>query len=422
MTLDRAATPAGPLQFHGWGTKTMDQAPPMDEFRRRHPAVELHWTGYPVNEYADQIVPVLAARRPPVDALLVRETHVGAWAQRGFLRPLEGLDFLDVQAIKAAASPAAIADGTVDGRLYGVPYYHSWTSFAVNVRILGDAGFSAGPTTFDELATQLHAIRRTGLVEAPMSLPLASSENWLEIPALVHASGGRMFDEDGNPVFDRPGSVAAEVIERLAALLAAGLIDPRSLEMVNPDSRDGFMAGRVAMSTVSAQYFALIRDPVESPTAADTRLADLPSLAGSMLGTVGFTRLYSVAAKARNPGAAGALLQFLSGRDQDGTYWNQEYMLLTAGTLSAYPEVLYGPRCRDRVAQWFGDLDLAARQQAGARPRDAQDRPWYPDWDRFHQACVRRVLLGLESAADALRLSADEARRLRRASARAPQG
>ena len=46
---------------------------------------------------------------------------------------------------------------------------------------------------------------------------------------MVYASGGRVFDDNLDPVFDAKGSVALDILERLVDLKNMGLLDQKSL-------------------------------------------------------------------------------------------------------------------------------------------------------------------------------------------------
>ena len=61
-----------------------------------------------------------------------------------------------------------LGGGAYEGKFYAVPWINDTKFLFYNKKMLADAGFSAPPTTWDELVAQAKAIKDKGVVEFPI--------------------------------------------------------------------------------------------------------------------------------------------------------------------------------------------------------------------------------------------------------------
>lgn len=176
---------------------------------------------FPSNEYRDKMVASFVAGTE-FDVAYVRDSYLAEWASAGWILPITGLEGADEL---LADLPAGIIEQmSYDGEVYGLPYYSGVQTMAYNAAHLETAGIDAPPETWDEMLEQAQMIKDAGVVDYPILMQLRSGENYLlrEWETLTASRGGRLFDEDFNPLFHMEGSAAWQLVQFLGGKDATG--------------------------------------------------------------------------------------------------------------------------------------------------------------------------------------------------------
>ena len=169
---------------------------------------------FPSNEYRDKMVASFVAGTE-FDVAYVRDSYLAEWASAGWILPISDLEGADEL---LADLPAGIIEQmSYDGDVYGLPYYSGVQTMAYNAAHLEAAGIMAPPATWDEMLEQAQMIKDAGVVDYPILMQLRSGENYLlrEWETLTAARGGRLFDDDFNPLFQEEGSAAWQALDWL---------------------------------------------------------------------------------------------------------------------------------------------------------------------------------------------------------------
>lgn len=131
----------------------------VEKFNASNPnvVVEIEYVSY--DALHDKIATAMSTTPPAYDIILVDDIWYAEFAANGYI--LDVTDRLDDN-MKANIFESAWAITTVDGKTYGMPWLLDAKYFFYNEKILADAGFSAPPTTWEELAEMGQAIKDQG--------------------------------------------------------------------------------------------------------------------------------------------------------------------------------------------------------------------------------------------------------------------
>ena len=345
---------------------------------------------FPSNEYRDKMVASFVAGTE-FDVAYVRDSYLAEWASAGWILPITGLAGADEL---LADLPAGIIEQmSYDGEVYGLPYYSGVQTMAYNAAHLEAAGIEAPPETWDEMLDQAQMIKDAGVVDYPILMQLRSGENYLlrEWETLTASRGGRLFDEDFNPLFHIEGSAAWEALDWLTAGLDQGVIDPASL--TDDDGTLLMAAGTTSFMTTTDYTLKAMNDPEQSNAAGDIKNALIPGTDDVRSGTWGYVRLYAITNNAEDKDAAWQLVQFLGGKDATGEYYVPKRWALEFG-LGFSPAPLYEDEdVRNSLSGWINP-DLLSEQSEYAISRPYRFVPFFSDWEISSWGPLQAAILG----------------------------
>lgn len=172
------------------------------------------------------------------DALSLDLIYTPAFAEAGQLRDMT--DFARALSYFDKLSPAHLSVGTVDDRIYGLPFSGDASFLLWNKDLYERAGLDpeVGPTTWDEI--QAHARAVSALGDETYGFYFSGNCggcNIFTFAPLIWASGGDMLSEDGRTaMLDSETAVAA--IDFYRGMVAEGLVPAGS----QTDSGSNFFA------------------------------------------------------------------------------------------------------------------------------------------------------------------------------------
>lgn len=175
----------------------------------------------PSDSYHDKMVSDFATGTD-FDVVYVRDNFLAEWASAGWLHPIQNMP--GFSQYRKDLSQASIDQLSVDGNVYGLPYYAGMMTFTYNADHLKRAGISAPPKTWDELLAQAKKIKDAGVSNKPIALQLKKG-NYIIIMLEVIAAGygGTMFDDKHNPTFQKKGSAFWKALVWTRKGMKAGL-------------------------------------------------------------------------------------------------------------------------------------------------------------------------------------------------------
>jgi len=299
----------------------------LEEFHTSHPNIRVFYTPDPENLVSRMPTDMQTGTAP--DVFQGCCTHFPTWAQMGYtldLRPYVEAD-LD-QATIADWDPAQYeAFFTQDGRQFGLPKYHGALALYYNKDLFDEYGVDYPDETWDhnDYLTAMKGLTQDHTGNDLINLPANSRRaedaglsaqlklhgslfdvSWDRIQVYVNAWGGHFVDPD-DPTLCRmcePESLAA--MEWLRARMWDDKVMATPLDVQNMQTRDAFIAGRVAM--VEDGSWAL-KDIL---TGADFRVGVAPFPAGPIRrATLATTDGFGIYSGTKHPEAAWELVKFL---------------------------------------------------------------------------------------------------------------
>ncbi len=163
-----------------------------DVMKAAHPNVTVEvqimdWTGR-----GDKWTAALGASPSSIDVMEMGNTDILTYATDGALAELDGYTFENqdtwVQSLKDA--------GTLDGKLYGVPYYAGARVVWYNTDMWSKAGLTTAPTTLAEF-TDAASKLATSVGKKDFSPLYFPGKNWYVATGFVYDTGGSIAKQDG---------------------------------------------------------------------------------------------------------------------------------------------------------------------------------------------------------------------------------
>ncbi|MBV1774908.1 extracellular solute-binding protein [Burkholderiaceae bacterium DAT-1] len=222
-------------------------------YNAQHPNVEVVWTDYPWDAIQTKFTAAVASGHPPA---LINLNVPWTWdyQRAGLLQPVDAL--MD----KTQYLPGAQADISIDGKVYGFPYYNAANITVFNGELFRKAGLDIQkpPRNLDEVLSYANQIKaRTGVAGiAPALGPTKIEGFFLE--------QGLPIVKDGKAVFNSPAHVI--LVRKLAAAWQTGALSRDNLFPRDNFQKqlDAYARGQIAMLVTSPTSLARIRD--DAPT------------------------------------------------------------------------------------------------------------------------------------------------------------
>ncbi|MFQ5972617.1 MAG: ABC transporter substrate-binding protein [Alphaproteobacteria bacterium] len=298
------------LEFTVWNYSIDTIQDNIKKFEAENPGIKVKLTDYAWPDYHDTMV--LRFRQNPPDILYSGEDWLPEWAAAGWVAPLEDL-VPEVGKYRERTASYAVNDMTYNNTLYGLSYYADLITFQYNKALLDEHGIPQ-PTTWEEVRAAAEKLQDAG-IERPILY-----EYNQELPnfysaflAQVYGRGGRMFDEELNPVFNDPESEAFKHLQWLQDAYAAGLM---ALETHETKVVSSMNTGKHAFTILFNYNLASLNNAATSALAGDFAIAPMP---GDSHSTYGFAKFYAMSTKAaEDPArreAAWKFIEFMGGGD-----------------------------------------------------------------------------------------------------------
>src|SRR5713226_8884172 len=249
-----AATAAGPAQltFTVWSYSNDVIQDNIKKFEARNPGVKVAMNDFSWEKFTD----VMTARfvgKTSTDVTYSSDHWLQQWAAANWIVPLDDY-FPQVSAYKPDFAPYATEGMTYGGKLYGLPYYADTIIFIYNDDMLKRAGFTAPPTTWDDVAKMALAMKQKKIVEYPIIFQFQDITPWyIEVfLSMVYSNKNpSMFDKSLNPTYDTESSTAHKVARWLVdGFRTTKIINAASLEMTEVPLVKAMGAGQVAFAVL----------------------------------------------------------------------------------------------------------------------------------------------------------------------------
>jgi ABC-type sugar transport system, periplasmic component len=273
----------------------------LKDYLAAHPNVTVNFEKYSYAEYPTKMRTQLSGGESVPDIMIVHDVFISQFIDAGWLMDLTSMaDTDNLLPIMGTA--------TVDGKIYGIPNQATLMYvFMYRQDVYDELGLTP-PATFDEYIEQALKLKENGYF-AGAFLPTAPTETFMWYMNML---GGRIFDNEGNPVLDK----AIEAIELINKGIEAGIYHPSSQGSSEGDYWAAFNEGKIAaFPAVSHQaaYYESNVDPDGKGGFGQLRVAPAMKFAPDAPNTyVHNTEYFTINAKTEHPEAAQALLAYLA--------------------------------------------------------------------------------------------------------------
>jgi multiple sugar transport system substrate-binding protein len=270
-----------------------------------------------------------------------------------------------------------VQSNTYEGAVYGVPWFTDAGLLYYRTDYLEEAGFSAPPTTWDELKEQAGKIVQDGIAQSGFLFQGAEYEggtvNGLEY---INSHGGQVLDPNdaSNVTIDSPESVAGLTTER--SLVEDG-VSPQAVSTYDePACEAPFFNGDAAFVRNWPYMYTLLPDDVRN----NVDIAPLPAGEGgeSVSGLGGWNFFINAYAPQEAQDAAWEFISFMTAEEQQKFYALEGSYLPTRSALyedqevaDKVPTVRLAPEALARtvprpISPVYSDMSLEMAEQFNA--------------------------------------------------------
>ena len=346
---------------------------------------------FPSNQYHDKLVASFVAGTE-FDVVYIRDSYLAEFVSAEWLEPIDGFDGIDEY--KQEIPQGALDQMSFEGKLYGLPYYAGRTVMAYNAAHLEQAGISEPPKTWDELVEQAMILKEKGITESPIMLQLNKSAHIMEaFEQLVFGRGGRLFDDNADPIFQEDGSVAEQTLAWVKESIEAGVVDAASLSSTDHEVVRAVSAGARTFAFVTGYNIKTLNDPESSSQAGSIKMALVPGNDQVRSGTTSLIRFYGISKNSAQKEDAWKLVQFLGGKDANGEYFVGRKWAVNFGLGFVQKPLFDDKEVADSINQW-GDPAVLKEQDVYAVARPYRFTPWFQEWQTEAWGELQKAILG----------------------------
>jgi len=377
----------------------------VDEFREKT-GIEVEVTTIPYKDRHQKIV-VSFMGGNPYDLIVGSNTWTPEFAMAGWLEPLNNRITSDMRE-QNFESTWKVSE--IGGQYYSIPWVFNIDSFMYNEQILGKAGITHPPSTWDEFIQQARKIKELGIVEYPLAWTWSESNMAPAYFLMVRNFGGEFFDKQGNPVFNDEAGV--EALEFMKKLYQEGLINPTALTQGFDSVANQMYAGQAAFMINGIKHYQLVNDPTISRVAGHCMLGLMPGIKGKTTGgqTLLNTGDLSIAADSLHKDEAWEYIKFFTSKEIE----KKLYLLSkTSGSCkSLYETQEFKETFRPATVKSGDPASIFIKQveRAEAMPTG----PWSAEFTTKLTNQIHAAIMGQKSCKEALDTLAKEFEQLKK--------
>lgn len=199
----------------------------------------------------------MAEHASAYDVISLDQIWLADFASKKIILPL---DTYMSKSMKSDIESSILRAFQYQGQTWAFPFLINVQLFFYNKMMLEKAGFEEPPATLEEMVEQMRELKEQGIVKYPWTDSWEQSEELVcEFVWLTGAFGGKLFDREGQPVFDQPPGVKA--LEFMVMLLKDQLADPNILTYDEIAAKDAFITGQAAFTSNWLFQLGLLDDP-----------------------------------------------------------------------------------------------------------------------------------------------------------------
>jgi multiple sugar transport system substrate-binding protein len=266
------------------------------EYHELHPNVTIDPQLTPLGPAYDKLTVQLPAGSGP-DLFTVYEPWIETFYQAGWLAPAipEAFGVTDQKGIQDLYVPNSLDAMTRDGTVYLLPFSQPSWGLLINNKKFTAAGLSLEkdiPKTWDQVAALQEKLKKVDangrIMQKGFEFRYTAGPHWMAMlfSSMVQDLGGKVVDEQGNPLFTSPQAVQALTAWKKT------VVAPQISKNVQPSPYQDFADEQDVMSYggLNAVSFAIRLNPALKD---NITFADLPTISGKP-GSIKYSFNYAV--------------------------------------------------------------------------------------------------------------------------------
>jgi multiple sugar transport system substrate-binding protein len=283
---------------------------PYDAFYKKHApeftaatGVAVSFNAIPHDTIRQQFVQDALGRAGGFDVYIADQVWLPEFYEKGFIADISS-QLSDAD--REDFSKTAIQTVSYKGAVVALPIMVHNCAMYYRKDLLGDAGLSAPPSSWDEYRAMAKATTKNG-VWGTMILSKQGIEASTRLNSFYQQAGGDILDSGGHPTIDSDAGRAA--LEFMSAMVFVDKAAPEGvLEL--PDMQGAWLDGKIALAPVWPYLYSLSKKPLGDKFA----IATAPGLKRPG-GTV-YSWGFAAASGSKNPEAAAAWVKWATATEQ----------------------------------------------------------------------------------------------------------
>ncbi len=293
---------------------------------------------------------------------------------------------------------------TYKGKMIGVPWYSGAAHFVYNAKYLEDANVDVEDVkTWEGLLDASKAITEESAAEYAYTPSAKYPGNYyFNYGSMVFAMGGRLLDEDNNPVFNEGKALRA--LEIMVEGVENKVFNPSGTSLDDYETLKVFQSGKSAFllnSTWSANQAML---PEASNVADDAEIMLNPGSESNETGGLLYAGAFAVTKSSQHKEEAVELVKLLTGSEA------QIKHAVDGNNLPTRLELFEETAIEEVSKSWAPYEKLVAQVEAGTFGPDVL---WLDPFRRTLSTAVQDALSGEKTAKEALDWAAEEVESLK---------
>ncbi len=357
-------------------------------FEKLYPNIKVDFSSVGYDNLLQKELTALSADRSAYDVIDVDCIWVSEYVNMGILEPLDRY----ISSSEKSKIIKSLRDTfTYKGHLYVMPMFHDALFFYYNVDMLKKAGLSRPPKTWDEF------VKYSKIVQEKKVAPYGSIWGWSQneglicyYGALLYGFGGKFFDKNGEPAFNKGGGLKA-LQWMVDSIYKWKVVDPNSITATDRDILHSLASGRVPFGFEWSFAWGVFEDPKQSKVKGKIRVGLVPSnVKGLPSATATGPMGLSITSGSKHKAAAWKFINFLASKK------NQVKQSVEYGAMPIWKSLYKSPEVLKHHPE-FGVM-VEQLKYAFNRPQV----PYYTEFSHILQVALQKALTKKMSPKDAL--------------------
>lgn len=360
------------------------------EFEKKS-GIQVEFISMSWDNVADKITAEMASNGSSFDVMEFDNSWVAKYVANNWVTPID--EFL-TDDIKNGVLSGLLEKFAYKGKHYGIPWNNDTRFFMYNKKKLADAGISAPPKTWAELAEQSKTLKSKGLVKYGFIDSLMQAQSGTnELTYFMYTFGGDFLDKDNKPNASNDKAVKEAYEYLKKGLKEDKIIDPASLSSDYQTVANVFLKGDTAFFLQAwPGVYSMADDPSVSKIKGEIAVA--PYALGvneSSAKVLTLPEAYAIPQTSKNKKEAWEYIKYMSSKEFDKRKGQE------IGALPIWKDNFNDADLLKTYPYWesFGKQSQNAKGE--------QDILWYDELSNIVQVESLKILLNKSSVDEGLK-------------------